>query len=151
MRLLFCRSRSIPSWLVRLFTWSKFSHVALVSPDGTMAIEAVWPRVRLGTTNDIYMDNDTVVEIDLSCAHPEAAWAWAKEQVGKRYDLVADFGVGLHRDWRDPNEWNCSELVAETFSEGGSPLFRAEVIDRVTPQMLWELPGTLCPNMWCSI
>lgn len=140
MRVIFCRSKSISSWLVRVFSWSTWSHVVLVTPSGS-CIEARWPRVREVAMADILEDNDVVVTSDLPCAHPDLAASWARSQVGKRYDLMAVLGVALHRDWRDDHEWFCSELVAEAFEEGGSPLFRPETIQRVTPQMIWELPS----------
>ena len=54
-------------------------------------------------------------------------------------DVTAIVGLGLHRDWQEDDRWFCSELVAWAFEKAGEPLFRAEVLRRVTPQHLWML------------
>ena len=139
MRVYFCRSRTIPSWVVRALTWSDFSHTALGTERGTV-IEAVWPKVREIPLPQFLADNGTVEVLEVPCRCPSAAILWARQQVGLGYDLTALFGWLLHRDWSDPCRWFCSEFVAEAFEEGGSPLFRENAVHRITPQDLWMLP-----------
>ena len=140
MKILFCRSNTFVSWAIRLLTWSEFSHVVLVTPTGT-CIEATWPRVHEVTRDFVNGDNDVVVEVELPCLDPvEATW-WARGQIGKPYDWRALLGFLIHRDWTEGQHWFCSELVAAAFEEGGMPLFRAQVLSRVTPQAVWMLPG----------
>ena len=141
MRILFCRSNSLISWLIRLITWSSFSHVVLLDPDGIRTVEATWPRVKEWTLAGVMGDNHVVQISSLPCANPEAAMAWARSQVGKPYDLLGIFGFLLHEDMHSPNRWWCSDLVAEAFEEGGTPLFREGSLARVDPQHLWLLPG----------
>lgn len=141
MRILFCRSRTVISWLIRLLTWSDWSHVVIVGPDGVNTVEADWPKVYIGTLIDARRTNDIVEEREFPCANPQAAWEWALAQAGKRYDWTALAGFLAHRDWAYPDRWFCSELAAAALQEGGSPRFREDSIDRVTPQMLWILHG----------
>lgn len=120
-------------------TWSSWSHCAIVTPEGTV-IEAVYPRVR-EVTLAAYLDDNGVTQIeDMACHDPAAAAAWARAQVGKRYDLAAVLGLAFRRIWTDPRQWFCSELVAMAFEEGGSPLVKDFSVSRVTPQDLWEIP-----------
>lgn len=140
MKVLFCRSNAVGSWLIRLITWSEWSHVALLVDEDT-AIEATWPRVREVALEEILAHHTENLTVELPCHNPAAAIKWAREQVGKPYDAWALVGFLLHRDWTEPWEWFCSELVAQAFEEGRSPLFRPEAVFRVTPQMLWMLPG----------
>ena len=140
MQVLFCRSNAIGSRLIRLLTWSDWSHVALV--DGDRYVEATWPRVRESTLAEILAAHTEHQVVEIPCRDPQAALKWARAQVGLPYDLGALLGFLVHRDWTKPWRWFCSELVAEAFEEGGSPLFRANTIGRVTPQLLWMLaPG----------
>jgi len=139
MKILLCRSNSIGSWLIRALTWSSWSHVVLINGDD--AVEAVLPRVRRSTVADIRAAHSECLVVELPCADPEAAWAAALSQVGQHYDWEALLGFLVHREWASPGKWWCSELVAWSFAQGGSPLFRPEATHRVTPQDLWMLPG----------
>ena len=141
MKVIFCRSHTPSSWLVRLLTWSEWSHVVLVHHDGVHAVEAVWPRVRETTVDKVAAHNAVCELVDFPCQFPHVAYKWAQDQVGKWYDLSALFGFIIHRDMAHPGRWFCSELVAEAFHQGWSPLFREALIDRITPQDLWKLPG----------
>ena len=123
-----------------MLTWSSWSHVALVLPDGIHAVEATWPRVRLTTVAQIRHAHRKTTMADLPCLYPDLAGAWALAQVGLPYDWGALVGMLLERDWTEPWSWFCSELVAAAFEEGGSPLFRKSAIYRVTPGMVWMLP-----------
>ena len=140
MRVAFCRSNTLASWLVRVFSWSEYSHVAIVSDDGRV-VEAVWPRVRELSLDDFESDNGLTKFVAFPCADPAGALAWARSQIGKPYDLLAVVGFVMHRDWTATRRWFCSEFVAMAFEEGHSPLFRDAALHRVTPQNLWELPG----------
>ena len=110
MRVLFCTSKLPGAVLIRAVTWSQWSHVALAH-----------------------------VIVDLPCDFREFVIEAARSQVGKPYDPTALFGLLMHRDWQEEDRWFCSELVAWAFAQGGSPLFRAEALHRVTPQLLWML------------
>ncbi len=123
---------------IRLVTWSKWSHVALLLGDGT-AIEAVWPRVRRVREQDLFAAYDKHRVVDIHCVDEEAARLAAMSQVGKPYDLSAIFGLLMHRDWQSRSKWFCSELVTWTLAEGGLTLFRGEDMSRITPQHLWML------------
>ena len=141
MIVLFCRSKTISSWLIRQFTWSDYSHVAILEPDGDHVIEARWPEVRMCHLADVISDNHVVTAVDIPCADPQSAILWAWNQVGKPYDLLALFAFLFHRrNWISEGKWFCSELVAVAWAHGKSPLFQPDSVTRVTPGMLWDLP-----------
>ena len=140
MKILFCRSKDLVSWLIRMFTWSSWSHVAILTPEGT-AIEATWPKVREVPVKTITDAHDEWRIVELPCADPDVAIRWARAQIGLRYDWTALAGFLVHHDWSEPFRWFCSELAAAAFEESGSPLFRGEVMRRITPEHLWMLPG----------
>lgn len=138
MRVLFCTSTLPGAVAIRALTWSRFSHVALI--DGEEVIEAVWPRVRIASLADVIASHSQGYAIaDLYCADPAAAIAAARAQIGKPYDLGALAGILFRRDWQAGSRWFCSELVAWAFAQGGSPLFRADALSRITPQHLWMI------------
>jgi uncharacterized protein YycO len=140
MRVMLCRSNAIGSRLIRILTWSEYSHAALMTPEGTV-IEATLPRVREVPAEVVIAAHTDWHIVDLPCADEAGAIWWARGQLDKPYDWRAIVGFLVHRDWTSPRAWFCSELVAAAFARGGSPLFRAGAAGRVTPQMLWLLPG----------
>lgn len=136
--LLFCNARDPLSLAVRAFTWSRWSHVALV--DGYCVIEAS-PRdgVTMTETEGLLMRSREFELVDLPCRDPEAVRHAAASQVGRPYDWSALAGMVLRRDWQEDDAWFCSELIAWAFAQAGEPLFRSESLVRVTPQHLWML------------
>jgi len=140
MIVLFCRSRTVISWLIRLITWSDWSHCVVLHPDGIRTLEARWPRVAASTLPAVLADNDIVRAVRFPCAYPQTAWTWGIGEVGNDYSVLGDLGILLHRDWRRPGTWECAGFVTELLARGGSPPFRLEVLDRVSPQSLWMLP-----------
>lgn len=144
MQILFCRSSSLGSRIVRAFTWSRWSHCALVHE--AMVVEAIWPKVRTSPVAALMLAYPDWALVDLPCRFPDLAWAAALSQMGKPYDWRALVGVLFHRDWAASGAWFCSELVAWAFAQGGSPIFRPEALNRVTPQDLWMVAPSLTPT-----
>lgn len=136
--LLFSASRHPMSAVIRACTWSNWSHVALI--DGDEVIEATAPDgVRRFPAVQAINHAKYGAIVELPCRDPGAVIAAAASQLGKPYDYTAIVGLGLHRDWQEDDAWFCSELVAWSFAQAGEPLFRADVLRRVTPQHLWML------------
>ena len=130
MRVIFCRSSKIGSWLIRALTFSKWSHVALVIGPNAV-IEATWPNVRLSTITEL-ISTHTVCEMrELPITADQAQWVHS--QIGKPYDLGALFAVLMpYRAWTTDDKWFCSELIASA-----TGLFIETC--RVSPQMLYLL------------
>ena len=136
MKIIFCSSNTIGSKLIRMVTWSKHSHVALVN--GDEVIEATYPKVKVTPLNEILSKHTNCVIVDIPCDDNKAIEA-AKSQIGKPYDLKGMLGLAFNHDWQDDGQWWCSELVAWALSQGDAKLFRDEVMHRITPQDLWKL------------
>lgn len=143
--LLFCNADDALSRAIRAFTWSRWSHVALI--DGYCAIEALAPDgVTVNDTEVVLMRSSEFELVELPCRNPEAVRAAAASQVGRPYDWSAVLGIALRRDWQQDDAWFCSELIAWAFAQAGEPLFRADCLRRVTPQHLWML-GPAAPSV----
>jgi uncharacterized protein YycO len=136
--LLFTRQRGPLDMAIRAFTWSRWSHVALI--DGYEAIEALPGSGVVATeTQQILLRSREFELVDLPCRNPEAVRAAASSQIGRPYDWSAILGIALRRNWQADDAWFCSELVAWAFEAAGEPLFRADSLRRVTPQHVWML------------
>ena len=136
MKILFCTSNKIGARGIRLVTWSSFSHVCII--DGQDVIEAVWPKVKVTPLGEVLNNHIHHAIVDIP-SNDESVLVAARSQIGKKYDLTGMLGLSLHRDWQDDSAWWCSELVAWALQQGGTKLFRDEVMHRVTPQDLWKL------------
>lgn len=134
---IYSRSHTVGSLLIRLFTWSTFSHVGLV--DGDHVIEAVFPQVRRVSKAEFLKGKSSVEEWGYACKDAQAITNAAMSQVGKLYDHLFLIGFMLRRNWQDDDRWACSELIAWSFGKGGSPLFRAKRVGRVAPEHMYML------------
>ena len=121
-----------------MFTWSEYSHVEFVLPNGYLGSQALLGGVKLRPFN--YAPNYVFVTRYVDCSDDQAYKVidYAMNQIGKPYDFAGILGLLTHRDWRKANSWFCSEFVAASLEKGGIYLFRLPV-DRVTPGMLFEL------------
>jgi uncharacterized protein YycO len=140
--LIFSSKNSIGSRIIRLFTWSRWSHVALLCPDNTV-IESTAPRVRRVNLADFVANSKEYAIVQLLELDPNPLIYLVSTQLGKKYDYLGALGIGFHRNWQDDSKWICSELIAWGLDKIGHPVFRSEEINKVTPGDFWKLqaPG----------
>ncbi len=136
LRLVYTRHHSLASVLIRLVTWSPWSHVAIATEDGTVIeSRALSGGVVERPISQALSGASRIEWVSVPCPDPEAAIAWARTQLGQRYDWSAAIGIGLHRRWDRTGRWYCSELVEAALAQAGRPRFRSAAVSRVTPQM----------------
>lgn len=139
IQLRFCRNKGIVSRLIRLITWSEYSHVEFVTIDGYLgALVNGGVQVR----SFFYAPHNEFVyrHIDCTPEQEKVALSYARSQVGKPYDITAILGIMMHRDWRSPKAWFCSELCFAACEAGGIQLLREIPENRVTPQDIFISP-----------
>lgn len=128
----------------------RWSHVAIV--DGDRVIQAVGRHGVIATPLSEHLAGIEVCEgwpvlsrlgawerVAIDCPNPAAALAFAREQIGKRYDWLglAAFPLrpvaGLFRSPLDDHDrWFCSELLEAALIAGGRSRFR-EMPAHVSP------------------
>jgi hypothetical protein len=133
----FSAQRLPASWLIRWFTWSPFSHVDLVLPDGRLLGARGSGGVAIRDPEPFYK----VARFQVDA--PDRVLDLAAEQIGKPYDWAAILGIAARGDWQDQGRWFCSELVAWAFQQAGRPLLRANHFHRITPRDLLLSPYLL--------
>lgn len=136
--ILFSRRVHPGSWLIRAVTWSEWSHVELVLPDGRLLGAAAPHGVVYDTLENRLSIASEVAMMQLP-GDEDAALAWAVQQLGRPYDWLGVAGVGLHRDWEEDDRWFCSEFVAAAMKVSGYEPYRPVVMRRLVPQHLWML------------
>lgn len=139
VQVIFSRGNSPVSWLISFLTWSRWSHVGVITPTGTV-IDAHFPRVREVSQRKFKSTARKTAVVEFDHPDPDALFVWLRSQIGKPYDWRALFGFMLRREeWNRPRAWFCSELVAGGFQATGGALFRSTRVGRITPEDLWKI------------
>lgn len=138
IQLLFSKRKHPGSWLIRAVSWSEWSHVEIVLPDGRL-LGASAPHGVCASTLDERMDISSGVATMEFPGDFEAGMRWAEGQMGKPYDYIGVLGLGLHRDWEEDDKWWCSEFAGKFLKEAGFAPYRSEAMKRLTPQHLFML------------
>jgi uncharacterized protein YycO len=135
---------SIVSKLIRIDTWSCWSHVDTVIPAGHPMFPDCPDGGLLGAQKDGVKvrpwnyDPKSKFEYlqtkSMSALQESLYYAYLKSQLGKPYDTKWIFGYALHRDWRNPDSWGCSDLVMAAFEMSGYYILRPEALDRTSPR-----------------
>lgn len=142
VKLIFMRSNMIGSKFIRFMTWSDFSHVGMIMPDG-MVIEARYPEgVVMRPMSEALKHASEHEIISIPVKNVRATLDFMRCQLGKKYDTSGLFSFVTKRDWQSPDKWFCSELVASALAAGGTQVGRVEA-SRVTPQDIYNYPEAL--------
>jgi len=135
MKLIFARSHRPGSYLIRLFTWSRWSHVGVI--DGETVIDTTFKTgVAVTPLAQFLAEHSVTEQFDVAVPDEVAANVWLQMQIGKGYDWTAVIGFVFRRPWGKSNRWFCSELVESALIAGGRRRFR-EDLQRITPRHSW--------------
>lgn len=134
IKVIFARNKKPLSLLIRLFTWSRWSHCGTI--DGEFVIESKGGVGVVATPLDEFKSRYTDYALaDLPvCDNVTDAKHRARAELGKPYDHTAIFGILFRTGWNSDDSWFCSEHVAHT-----SGIFRKERVGRITPEMIWSV------------
>src|SRR5690554_5088721 len=103
MTLYFCRSNDIGGWLIRLFTWSKWNHVA-VEVGGQVYESMTGSGVRR-TPADQYGGWAEIETKEVPVTDSLAAYRFLHDQLGKPYDWAALLWFPFRVSWQSPHKW----------------------------------------------
>lgn len=90
------------------------THVEAVLPDGSLLGAHLQGGVAIrpaGYDKDV-TTRELIVEIPVPQAEEQIFYDFLHSQVGKPYDLTGVIGLAVGRNWREPDSWFCSELIA---------------------------------------
>lgn len=129
---IFARTWKPFSLIIRLFTWSRWSHCGII--DGDNVIEATAAHgVVVTPLREFKIRYPQYRIAKIPVRNKRLAYQYARAEIGKHYDWLAIFSLVLRRDWETPDRWFCSELVAHCCRT-----YRRESISRITPECLWR-------------
>lgn len=131
-----CRNRSLSSWLLRFFMWSRWSHSAILDHRTGTVYDSTFIHGGCKTWDaKEFFHRHTQMElrpVDVPVEREAEALAWLNAQTGKPYDWTALVGFVLRREWQEDDSWFCSEETETFRSSFATPRFRLGA-GRVTP------------------
>ena len=132
IKVYFYSGSKIGDILIKFFTKSKFSHVAIEVDNN---IYEAWYKtgVRKFKTPGSYSE---VIEVE--GLKENDIKAFLEAQVGKPYDFKAIFSFMFRHNWEDLKAWFCSELVAMALKVGefkGIPVN----VSKISPGELYNI------------
>ena len=130
----FARSRHPLSYLIRAFTWARWSHVGVIMPDNTIIESIAGKGVIVSTLQDFKKRNKQFHICQLPVRDRQDALRLLRKEVGKPYDMTAIYSLVMRSDWQEADSWFCSELIAHACG-----FFRNDYIKRITPEDLWRI------------
>ena len=139
IKLLFTSKNTIGSFFIRLFTWSKWSHVALWCSDGAVIESIGFAGVRKVSHAEALKGANKYAIVEFKDLDEQSLIEVLTPEIGKSYDFLGAIGIGLFRNWQHNDKWICSELIAWGFEKIGHPLFRADQMYKISQQNIWEL------------
>lgn len=139
IRLIFSRKRQIGSFLIRVFTGSRWSHVGILTPWGTV-IDATLKHGVAETSLDKHLEGISEHRlVEYVDADPLGVVTAARTQIGKKYDWLAIVAFYFRARWDSEDSWFCSEFVAWAINMGWRRIFDTKEASRITPQDLLKI------------
>ena len=137
--LVFSRRRTIASFLIRAFTGSRWSHVGILTREGTVIDSTAKHGVTERILHAHLKGASAHAVVQFLQVDDAGVVAAARSKLGKSYDYAALVGIFFRARWEHKDKWFCSEFVAWAINTGNAPLFRFREIRGVTPHHLWML------------
>jgi hypothetical protein len=155
----FCHDNTLEGKIIEAWTWSPWCHVEIIWPNGVLGLSDGYLGAQTGkvkTTDDgtkvIIPSGVYLRPLDyyrciyqkayIRCPDIQAAYAFAKAQIGKPYAWPVIGGIVLHKDLGNMKSWICSQYVAAVALAGGTDVYRGN-IDRDTPGLLYGSPDVV--------
>lgn len=147
----FTQANDLASRAIQLFERGWPTHVDVVLPQGGLlgarhdVVADTQPGVQIRPANYAKWDRVERITLDIGGPEHEAAfYIFLRSQIGKPYDMAAIAAFPLRRNWRDPNSWFCSELVAAALQACGFfPTPLAIPANEITPRDLYMVVSSL--------
>lgn len=133
VRIRLARDASVISDIIRWYTWSAWSHVDLVTPEGRMLGARLRGGVQERPPDYGHFTHTLTLEAPNA---PDSIYTWAYKQIGKPYSKRTILGLALRQDFTDDGEFDCSEFAIMASIHGGFPFLRTTHGGRITPRDL---------------
>jgi hypothetical protein len=137
--LVFTSKRSIGSILVRLFTWSSWSHVGFLTPDGDIIEAQFRGGVRRVSLSNMLKGTNKHAFVNFKDYDPVEFQRILLTKIGSKYDIFGAIGIGLKKKLGIKDAYSCGDLIAWGFQAMGKPLFRESELVKISQEDLWRI------------
>lgn len=135
MKLVAVDSRhNIGSWMIKIFTFSRWNHVAALFEDHEdvnlcSVVDVTFTSgVRIMSYARFRQEYPRHELIHVEVPDEKSGYDWAISQIGKGYDFTALIGIVFqNRKWEDPLKWFCSELFETICVHAGRRRIRSNI------------------------
>lgn len=124
---------------IKAVTYSQWSHVALVMPDGSVREAVLQDGIRSASFESLISRSSKYVLLKVPVKNAAEVYAKALD-VNAGYDILGAIGLGVGRNWQENDRFWCSEYLAYVLEVTGNGVFRPEAMHRITPEHFWMLP-----------
>lgn len=149
IQLRFVQTDDLGSKAIEIFSRGWPSHVGALTPDGSElgarsdSVGGKLAGVQIRPGN--YETFSRVLELALPCTADQETrfWNFLNAQIGKPYDKTAIVAFPFERDWREPDSWFCSELIAAALEDcGWLPKPLPNEVNEITPRDVLLITGS---------
>jgi hypothetical protein len=137
-------------WISRVMAWlthGRYTHVALVSGDGTEVIEASGmgkpEGVRMASFEVWTAKHPRYVLRKIPHPNPELVWRITTSRLGDGYDWAYLWGWLFRRNWQDSCKWVCHELIVWACEQAGHAIIEMDDAQWLTPEHLYLISQPL--------
>lgn len=141
MILVFETGPTIKGKVVQVFTWSKYSHVDVLTEQNTTL--SAYPDGGVDERPYVPLASNVLCKIETTPEQLAQIHKYMRDRIGKPYDWGGVFGVFFKQTrWQDHDKWFCSELIAAALQSAGIQLFKKPDF-RVVPKHLARHPRVI--------
>lgn len=134
IKLQFALENDASAKAIQVFQRGWPSHVDAVLPDGSLLGARLAGGVQIRQPGYAPFTRTQLVTLD---AAADRFHGWLHQQIGKPYDSLAIAAFAVERDWRRPDSYFCSELIACGLEVGGFfPRPLSNTANEITPRDL---------------
>lgn len=140
LRILFTTSKLPLSPLIKLVTWSKYSHIAIIIND-KWVMHSDFNGVHIEPLEDLLGRSKTYMIAEYECIDSQAMIDEGIKLLGRPYDYGALIGILIRRiELQDDSKYVCSEFPAALAEFTNQSFFCTDYLHRITPQHWLMLP-----------
>jgi hypothetical protein len=123
------------------------SHAEAVMPDGTLlgAHYDGGVQARPAGYDEALLLRQQIAELPCPEATEQRFHDFLRAQLGKPYDIEAIGALVARHDWREPDSWFCSELIAAALENCGYLLPLAADVSKIMPRDLLLIVSARVP------
>lgn len=145
-KIIFSTQSSIFSLLIRLFTFSKYSHVSLQISENEIIDSTFSKGVSKRSLEDLLSKSSRYEILEIDAIEIDQILPWLESQIGKPYDIMAVLALPFTRKWTGDDKWFCSEYLTVGLYNAGLKIFNKHTTSRITPEMLYNLDWSFFKN-----